>query len=127
MPACASDESPVDFRQRMAAMPRLLDDSDLAELRRLGISVRSVRRARRQYLLELLGDLERESDRIATAMGRLPNADLDAILVFRHATRSYVRRLRLLVCLHALGIPVETRFRKCATSATATLLAAETL
>jgi len=104
-------------------MPRLLDDSDLAELRRLGISVRPIRRARRRYFLELLRDVERESERIASVMARLPAPEFAEIMEFRRATRRHVMQLRLFAFFHGLGFHVERLSRKHSASVTAMLRA----
>src|SRR5579884_409310 len=82
-----SEEKATDFGQRIAAMPRLLDDADLAEFRKLGIDVRPIRRARRRYLRRLLAEVEQESRRIAGLMAQAPDANLAEIVEFRRGTR----------------------------------------
>src|SRR5581483_373612 len=111
-PEPARDSDPVDFRERIAAMPRLLDDSDLREFRNLGLDVEAIRRTRRQYLRELLGDLERESARVAGLMAQAPDANLAEIVEFRNATRAHIRHMRILAAMHRLGLPVDARSRR---------------
>jgi len=124
-PECGRGCGPADFRQRIAAMPRLLDDSDLEEFRRMGIPVEGIRRARRQYLRELLRDLERETARLAGDMAQAPQADLGEIFEFRRGVRGHARRLRILALLHAFGVQVDAASRKRSAALSAVMLAAE--
>ncbi|HZU27970.1 MAG TPA: hypothetical protein VFA04_20740 [Bryobacteraceae bacterium] len=115
----------VEFRQRMAVMPRLLDDSDLEPFRASGLAVEDVRRARRQYFRELLADLERESANWAREMAQAPEPNFAEIAEFRRGIRAQIRQLRVLAFLHGMRIRVDAASRKRSASLSAIMLAAQ--
>lgn len=119
-----SGDELLDFRQRIAAMPRLLDDSDLQEFRKMGIDVGPIRRARREYVRELLRDLERESARLAGLMALAPHSSISEIEEFRRTVRAHILRLRGLAILHGLGVQVGAPSRQRSAALNAVMLGA---